>query len=140
MTGHHGRAAIILALALLAGCARKQSMTITGSTSAEVAASIYEIGNALPPDRKDEFTSAIAMLKLTVADKNAEKQISYVTPQLAQMLKGRTPYEVVQMASVYRNAIPSYYIADLPRRHRKSKRPVIQAPGKNIEQERAVAD
>jgi hypothetical protein len=108
MSSHYRRGAIMVALLLLAGCAAKPSGRIGGDTPNEVALSITLLADDLPPEKQAAFTAAVDLLRMTATDRFGTSKFASVTPQMAMQLKGRTPEDVIQMATVYRNAVPVY--------------------------------
>jgi hypothetical protein len=103
----HGRCAAFLALVLLAGCAAEKYDRIKGDTPNEVAVSVSLIAGELDPDKQAAFNSAVDLLRMTATDRYGSRFAS-VTPQMALQLRGRTAEDVIQMATVYRSAIPVY--------------------------------
>lgn len=117
-----GRAAIILALALLAACTMERDQKISGDTPIDVAQSIYNLAMDLPPDKRQEFSTAIASLQLVVTDRQLQTEQTTVTPQLVQIVRGRTPFEVIQLAAVYRNSFPRFSPAEMRRSSKRSRK------------------
>lgn len=89
---------------LLGACSlgSRHADAVEGDTPQEVATSILTIGADLDDDQSRRFFQAINTLKLMTPDKNDSRAIGYVTPQFAQMVRGRTVDQLIQMAAVAR--------------------------------------
>jgi predicted component of type VI protein secretion system len=103
-----GSGVVIVALLVLAGCAAKKYDRISGDTPNEVAVSITLVADELPPDKEAAFVAAVDLLRMTATDRFGASKFASITPQMAMQLKGRTAADVIQMATVYRSAIPVY--------------------------------
>jgi outer membrane murein-binding lipoprotein Lpp len=108
MRSHPGFGAIIMAALFIAGCSAKKYDRISGDTPGEVAVSVTLVSDELAPDKKAAFTAALDLLRMTASDRAYASKFASVTPQMAQMLRGRSVDEVIQLANVYRTAIPVY--------------------------------
>lgn len=80
-----------------------QDNRIQGDSPAAIMGSIMMLRDRMSEEEGDEFISAVRTLKMVVTDKVRPGD---TTPQFISMVRGRTPYEVVQTAKTIRASIP----------------------------------
>jgi hypothetical protein len=103
------RSAVIVTIALFAGCsAQNKYDRVTGDTPSEISLSLTLMAENLPPEKQSAFIGALDMIRTTAQDRMMASKVASITPQMAQQLRGRTADDVIQMAAIYRSAIPVY--------------------------------
>jgi hypothetical protein len=105
------RHAIALLLPLLTGACNhvfdvSDDARVTGESPGDVASSLLRIRARLAPDKQVEFGQAVNTLTLAMPDKHDERSIGYMTPTFAAMVKGRDADQIIQLAALYRSAVP----------------------------------
>ncbi|HEX7872790.1 MAG TPA: hypothetical protein VF475_07765 [Sphingobium sp.] len=82
------------------------SDAVSGETPMEVASALQRMGGKLPPAKAAQLSYAVDTLTRVVPDKHDSRTVGEMSPQFVSMMQGRNADQIIQLATLYRDAAP----------------------------------